>query len=324
MFRRCRLSSLSSSRTNLPELAPYGRLQVQGFRFKVGRQSSSSFHLQPATFQPPVGCRGFTGPVPLPLWIRVSCYSVVGGDYTRMIAICQIGFGGEAVVESISRWVIHTTRELITMHLMCLSCEVLARPLYLSAARSPHIVDIELFRKGLHNEPADLRGTAPGAHRRGIRPALRLSRHGLRPVRPGDRRPDCPQHPDRHPARPRLHHPLPGQPRAATSTSSSISPAPTGTRTTTSSGATGRAARCRSARAASRPGRTTSTRNMSRKYGKDNADYLMEVMGGWQKHYKRAAYIDMGWQMGARSRPRLRLRRSAAAGSSTGLPATWC
>ena len=43
------------------------------------------------------------------------------------------------------------------MHLMCLSCEVLARPLYLSAARSPHIVDIELFRKGLHNEPADLR-----------------------------------------------------------------------------------------------------------------------------------------------------------------------
>jgi len=30
------------------------------------------------------------------------------------------------------------------------------------------------------------------------------------------------------------------------------------------------------------------------KYGKENADYLMEVMGGWQKHYKRAAYIEMG------------------------------
>jgi hypothetical protein len=30
------------------------------------------------------------------------------------------------------------------------------------------------------------------------------------------------------------------------------------------------------------------------KYGKDNADYLMEVMGGWQKHYERAAYVDMG------------------------------
>ena len=38
------------------------------------------------------------------------------------------------------------------MRLMCIACEVLARPLYLSAARSPHIVDIQLFRRGLHNE----------------------------------------------------------------------------------------------------------------------------------------------------------------------------
>lgn len=30
------------------------------------------------------------------------------------------------------------------------------------------------------------------------------------------------------------------------------------------------------------------------KYGQDNADYLMEVMGEWSKHYKRAVYIDMG------------------------------
>jgi hypothetical protein len=30
------------------------------------------------------------------------------------------------------------------------------------------------------------------------------------------------------------------------------------------------------------------------KYGKDNADYLMEVMGAWQSHYQRAVYIDMG------------------------------
>ncbi len=30
------------------------------------------------------------------------------------------------------------------------------------------------------------------------------------------------------------------------------------------------------------------------KYGKDNADYLMEVMGAWQSHYQRAAFIDMG------------------------------
>jgi hypothetical protein len=31
-----------------------------------------------------------------------------------------------------------------------------------------------------------------------------------------------------------------------------------------------------------------------RKYGQDNADYLMEVMGEWGKHYTRAVYIQMG------------------------------
>jgi hypothetical protein len=30
------------------------------------------------------------------------------------------------------------------------------------------------------------------------------------------------------------------------------------------------------------------------KYGQDNADYLMEVMGEWTKHYTRAAFIDTG------------------------------
>jgi hypothetical protein len=30
------------------------------------------------------------------------------------------------------------------------------------------------------------------------------------------------------------------------------------------------------------------------KYGEDNADYLMEVMGAWQAHYQRAGFIDLG------------------------------
>ena len=30
------------------------------------------------------------------------------------------------------------------------------------------------------------------------------------------------------------------------------------------------------------------------KYGKDNADYLMEAMAAWQAHYERAVYIDLG------------------------------
>jgi hypothetical protein len=34
-------------------------------------------------------------------------------------------------------------------------------------------------------------------------------------------------------------------------------------------------------------------------YGVDNTDYLMEVMGGWQQHYQRAVYVDMGIGDGA-------------------------
>ena len=30
------------------------------------------------------------------------------------------------------------------------------------------------------------------------------------------------------------------------------------------------------------------------KYGKDNADYLMDAMVAWQAHYERAVYIDLG------------------------------
>jgi hypothetical protein len=42
------------------------------------------------------------------------------------------------------------------MKLKCLSCESVARLVYACAATSPHIVDVELFRLGLHNEPKNL------------------------------------------------------------------------------------------------------------------------------------------------------------------------
>ena len=45
------------------------------------------------------------------------------------------------------------------MRFKCLACEALARVAYLCAAHSPHIVDVELFRIGLHREPGDLRAT---------------------------------------------------------------------------------------------------------------------------------------------------------------------
>jgi uncharacterized protein DUF1638 len=43
------------------------------------------------------------------------------------------------------------------LRLRAISCEVLARPVYLAAARSPNVVDVSLLRLRLHDAPAMLR-----------------------------------------------------------------------------------------------------------------------------------------------------------------------
>ena len=43
------------------------------------------------------------------------------------------------------------------MRLQVVACEVLARELYYCAATSPHIIDIRLVKRGLHNTPDVLR-----------------------------------------------------------------------------------------------------------------------------------------------------------------------
>ena len=43
------------------------------------------------------------------------------------------------------------------MKLFVIACDVVARPVYLCAARSPHVVDVRLLARGLHNEPLKLR-----------------------------------------------------------------------------------------------------------------------------------------------------------------------
>ena len=178
------------------------------------------------------------------------------------------------------------------MRLFCLACEVLARPLYLSAARSPHIVDIELFRRGLHNDPADLRARLQAridevspAHYDAI-----VMGYGL-----------CGQAAAGLIARdipiviPRAHDCItlflggretyryqfdtfPGTYWYALD----YVERDDGTGGSLALGAT----------AAVEVDEVYE--EYVRKYGKDNADYLMEVMGAWQQHYKRAALIDMG------------------------------
>ena len=185
------------------------------------------------------------------------------------------------------------------MRLYCIACEVLARPLYLSAARSPHIVDIQLFRRGLHNNPADLRSRLQAAVDEASARTLPDGRceydyivmgYGL-----------CGQATAGLTARgipvvvPRAHdcitlflgsrdvytHQFENFPGTYWYAQDYIE-RDDGSGSALALGA----------------GSDTDLDKVYdeyvAKYGKDNADYLMEVMGAWQQHYKRAGVIDMG------------------------------
>lgn len=178
-----------------------------------------------------------------------------------------------------------------SMYLLCLSCEVLARPLYLCAARSPHIVDINLVKKGLHLKPADLRAhlqaEVDAAEGQGY--DYILFGYGL-----------CGQGTAGLVARsiplviPRAHDCITLFLGSRQRYQQEFSDHP-GTYWYTrdylerddGSGAT----------LAMGSGMDTDLeavyQEYVQKYGKDNADYLMEVMGAWQKHYHRAVYIDL-------------------------------
>jgi hypothetical protein len=176
------------------------------------------------------------------------------------------------------------------MRLKCLGCEALARLLYTSAAQSPHIVDVELFKLGLHNRPNDLRDrlqeridATPADEYDAIvlgygicgKATVGLVSQSLPMIIPrahdcitlylGDRmryKDQFEQQPgtywytvdylERHKA---------GEALGATAASTDLA---------------------------------EEYEKFVEKFGKDNADYLMEVMGAWQAHYERAAYIDMG------------------------------
>ncbi len=181
------------------------------------------------------------------------------------------------------------------MRLLCLSCEVLARPLYLCAARAPHIVDIVLFEKGLHDKPADLRerlqrhiSTAAAAKYDYVVMGYGLcgqATAGLTAVNIPlviPRAHDCitlflgsreryQEQFENHPGTYWYVQDYIERSERSDGTSSAL--------------ALG---------ASSSTGLDKTYEEFVARYGRDNADYLMEVLGAWQQHYKRAAYIDMG------------------------------
>lgn len=178
------------------------------------------------------------------------------------------------------------------MKLYCIACEVLARPLYLSAARSPHIVDIQLIKRGLHNQPANLRTVLQAAVDAASEQAYDaiVMGYGL-----------CGQATAGLTARslplvfPRAHDCITLFLGSRELYQQQFEKFP-GTfwyaqdyieRDDGSGGSL-----------AMGSGLDTNIDQVYaeyvEKYGQDNADYLMEVMGAWKSHYQRAAYIEMG------------------------------
>jgi hypothetical protein len=174
------------------------------------------------------------------------------------------------------------------MKLKCLGCEALARIIYLCAAYSPHIVDIELFQIGLHKEPADLRallqeridaatgeeydavvmayglcGQATAGLMAGEIPLVIPRAHDCITLFLGDRR----RYNAEFRERPGTYwYALDYMERSDGEMSLGVDA----------------------------DERTQDLyQEYVEKYGVDNADYLMEVMGAWRSHYDRAAYIDM-------------------------------
>jgi hypothetical protein len=179
------------------------------------------------------------------------------------------------------------------MRLLAITCEVLARSVYLCAARSPHVVDVRLNRRGLHDVPPDLRtllqgqideagalgspydavvlayglcGAATAGIRAGRQPLVVPRAHDCVTLFLGDRERYQAEFTD-HPGtywfvRDYLERTDADTPFAGLGAVSD--------------------AEARSLHAA-----------YVERYGPDNADYLMEALGAWRSHYDRAAWVEM-------------------------------
>ncbi len=174
---------------------------------------------------------------------------------------------------------------------LALTCEALTRSIYAAAADAPHTVTVELLRQGLHNRPKSLRAAlqeridavAPGAYDAillayGIcgTSTVGLAARDIPLVIP--RAHDCITlylgARDRYQAEFDAHpgtywYSLDYMERNADGASVGLGAATIGAMDEVYAG-------------------------YVHKYGQDNADYLMEVMGEWGKHYDRAVFIDMG------------------------------
>lgn len=174
---------------------------------------------------------------------------------------------------------------------LALTCEALARSIYAIAATAPHTVTIDLFRQGLHNTPKLLRRTlqeqidaVPAGEYDAIllvygmcgTSTIGLSAHHTPLVIP--RAHDCitlylgsrGRYDEEFEAHPGTYwYSLDYMERNRDLNAAGLGAMNLGVMEEVYA-------------------------DYVEKYGQDNADYLMEVMGEWGQHYDRAVYIDMG------------------------------
>ncbi len=179
------------------------------------------------------------------------------------------------------------------MRLYAIACDVVARPVYLCAARSPHVVDIRLFERGLHNEPRSLHDRlqeaidqAPanadavvlgyglcGGATAGIvardRPVVLPRAHDCITLFLGARE----RYQEEH-GRAATYWYVADQLERNDGYVAGAGGLAIGSDTEEQIEAT--------------------RAEYVARYGEDNAAYLMEVLGGWRQHYGRAAFVSMG------------------------------
>lgn len=178
------------------------------------------------------------------------------------------------------------------MRLLCIACESLSRPVYYYASSSPHIIDIEMVEIGLHNTPDKLRialqekidSADPQKYQAVVLGYALCGRatHQLKAVR-------IPLViPIAHDcitiflgSRERYNQEFSETPGTYWYEQDYVE--------------RGNLSDAGLALGAPIDGKKeTIYQEYVEKYGKDNAEYLMEVMGAWQHHYQRAAWIETG------------------------------
>jgi hypothetical protein len=178
------------------------------------------------------------------------------------------------------------------MRLKCLTCEALARPVYHCAAQSPHQVDVELLRIGLHDRPADLRSrlqalidTTPADKYAAVLLAYGLCGQATAGLVAHQAHLVLPRAHDCITlflgSRQRYHQQFEANPGTYWYSQDYIERRDGAGQVLAMGSAIG-------------IDMHAVYDSYVLKYGQDNADYLMEVMGAWQAHYNRAAFIDLG------------------------------